>query len=39
MIFCQEGRVLNKALAGTGQLELLYGVLFSLGLTFQSILF
>lgn len=34
MIIFQEGKALNKALAGTGQLELLYGILFSLGLTF-----
>ncbi len=27
-----EGRLLNKALAGTGQLTLIYGILFSLGL-------
>jgi len=32
MILTTKGRPLNKALAGTAQLELLYGVLFSIGL-------
>jgi len=31
-IYTQSGRPLNKALAATGQLELLYGLLFSIGL-------
>ena len=31
-IYTQSGRPLNKALAATGQLELLFGLLFSLGL-------
>ncbi len=33
-VFTQEGRPLNLALARTGQLELLFGVLFALGLLF-----
>jgi 1,4-dihydroxy-2-naphthoate octaprenyltransferase len=37
MIIYQDGRALNKALAGTGQLELLFGVLFSLGLNFTIV--
>jgi len=32
MILGQTGSILNQALAGTAQLELIYGVLFSLGL-------
>jgi 1,4-dihydroxy-2-naphthoate octaprenyltransferase len=31
-VWRDEGRLLNKALAGTGRLTLIYGVLFSLGL-------
>ncbi len=32
MVLGQEGRILNKALAGTARLELVYSLLFSLGL-------
>lgn len=32
LIFTQQGKILNKALAQTGQIELLYAVLFSVGL-------
>jgi 1,4-dihydroxy-2-naphthoate polyprenyltransferase len=32
LIFTEKGRPLNKALAGTARLELLYGLLFSVGL-------
>ncbi|HEX2915655.1 MAG TPA: 1,4-dihydroxy-2-naphthoate polyprenyltransferase [Chloroflexia bacterium] len=32
----QEGRVLNKALGGTSRVELVYGVLFSIGLILSS---
>jgi len=32
MIVNEKGSALNKALAGTGQLELLYSLLFGLGL-------
>ena len=32
LILHREGRVLNQALAGTARLELVYGLLFSLGL-------
>lgn len=31
-VFTQQGRVLNRALAGTGRLHMLFGVLFALGL-------
>jgi 1,4-dihydroxy-2-naphthoate octaprenyltransferase len=34
-----KGRALNKTLAGTGQLELLYGVLFGLGLVLTHLLY
>lgn len=39
MIFNVEGRSLNKALEGTGQLELLYGILFGLGLNASNMLY
>ena len=32
MVLSQEGRTLNKALAGTARLELIYSLFFSLGL-------
>lgn len=32
LIFTQQGKILNKALAQTGQVELLYAILFSAGL-------
>lgn len=32
LVLTQKGRPLNQALAGTAQLELLYGILFSIGL-------
>lgn len=32
MIYTEKGRPLNKALAGTARLELIYGILFSVGL-------
>jgi 1,4-dihydroxy-2-naphthoate octaprenyltransferase len=32
-----EGRPLNDALAGTGRLTLLYGVLFSLGIVLSAL--
>ncbi len=32
LVFTETGRVLNQALAGTARLELVYGVLFSVGL-------
>lgn len=32
LIFTQQGKILNKALAQTGQVELLYAILFSVGL-------
>lgn len=38
MVFTQAGRPLNRALAGTGQLELLFGLLFSAGLVLGRIL-
>jgi 1,4-dihydroxy-2-naphthoate octaprenyltransferase len=31
-VFAEQGRVLNRALAGTGRLHLLFGVLFAIGL-------
>lgn len=33
----QEGRILNKALGGTAQLELIYGILFALGMLLTGI--
>jgi 1,4-dihydroxy-2-naphthoate octaprenyltransferase len=38
MVFTQAGRPLNRALAGTGQLDLLFGLLFSAGLVLGRIL-
>jgi 1,4-dihydroxy-2-naphthoate octaprenyltransferase len=34
-VFTETGRVLNQALAGTARLELIYGLLFSVGLAIQ----
>lgn len=34
----QEGRILNKALGGTAQLELVYGLLFAVGLVISGLL-
>jgi 1,4-dihydroxy-2-naphthoate polyprenyltransferase len=36
-VWRDEGRPLNKALAGTGRLTLIYGVLFSLGLVLAAV--
>lgn len=38
-IFMEEGRTLNKALTGTGRLELFYGILFGLGLIAKNMLY
>ncbi len=38
MVITQAGRPLNRALAGTGQLDLLFGLLFSAGLVLGRIL-
>ncbi len=38
LVFRQKGRILNKALAGTARLELVFGFLFSLGLIIGRIL-
>jgi len=38
LVFRQKGRILNKALGGTGRLEMVYGILFSLGLIIGRIL-
>jgi len=35
-VWRDEGRPLNKALAGTGRLTLIYGVLLSLGLVLAA---
>ena len=38
MVFAQTGRPLNRALAGTGQLDLLFGLLFSAGFVLGRLL-
>jgi len=38
MVFTQTGRPLNRALAGTGQLDLFFGLLFSAGLVLDRLL-
>jgi 1,4-dihydroxy-2-naphthoate octaprenyltransferase len=37
LVWTQPGRILNQALAGTGQMELVYGLLFAAGLIFARL--